>query len=215
MFDRPRPRPQPSQRPATGIATADDPAILAAIAEPDVALALWDRRPSPAFAAWIDALPVERLPRLSALVAFGQVAEAVTAACDRAGLPATRERRQLAEDAGALGLMAASALGAAMLRVRLEVTTETTCPRFHVDQVRARLVCTYRGRGTQVTADGPGADPARIRELCRGAVGLFRGARWPGAGLPGLLHRSPPAGGAAGPRLLLVIDPAEPEPDPC
>jgi hypothetical protein len=87
------------------------------------------------------------------------------------------------------------------------VVRDDACARFHVDNVRARLLCTYRGPGTEY-ADLAAAAAGPEGRLARGAVAVFRGLRWEGAGV-GLLHRSPPIDGTGATRLLLAIDAAD------
>ncbi|MCC6008761.1 MAG: DUF1826 domain-containing protein [Rhodobacteraceae bacterium] len=188
------------------------PEVLARIAQPGVALAVWRRAPHPDFACWIDAVPPERLPRLRARVAAGHVADVVTAACDAAGLKAHPMRAWLAEDAGALGAIVAEVLESPFLGIRLDVIDTDACRRFHLDRVRARMLCTYRGTGTEYGQTGPdGGPPTRTARLARGEAGLFRGALWAESDQPGLVHRSPPIEGTGETRLLLVLDAAGPE----
>lgn len=197
-------------RPATAVLRVAEPDGLLRIGEAGVAAAIWDRAPDPAFAAWIDALPPERLPSLRAAMPCARARDAVAAACDDAGLEARRERDLLADDVAALALLFARAAGAPMIHVRLDVVRTDSCRRFHLDTVRLRLLCAYRGAGTEYGAAPHGGTPERIERAPRGAAGLFRGRRWPGEDT-GLLHRSPPIAGTGETRLLLVIDPFEPD----
>jgi hypothetical protein len=47
--------------------------------------------------------------------------------------------------------------------LRIHVLADTMCPRFHVDRVPVRLLCTYRGPGTgaSFTAAQRNAPPGR------------------------------------------------------
>ncbi len=196
---------------AFGVVESADPAILARIAEPGVATAVWRRPRDAAFAAWIDALPAERLPRLRAIAAPESVEALVQAACDSVGTPRGEPRDRLAGDAAALALMLSRHASRPLVALRLEVVDGDKCRRFHIDRVRCRLLCTYRGAGTQYGAATPGADrePTEIHQLAAGDAAMFRGALWPEGALPGVLHRSPPIGAAGETRLLLAIDPAD------
>jgi hypothetical protein len=196
---------------AFGVVEGGDPAILAAIREPGVAAAVWRRPRDPGFAAWIDALPPERLPRLRRLTTPEQVERAVRAACDNADTPEGPHRDRLASDAAALALILSQVAAQPLIEVRLEVVDTDKCRKFHVDRVRCRMLCTYRGAGTQYGAARPGPDrePAEIHQLDAADAALFRGAFWPGAEFPGVLHRSPPLAGTGETRLLLVVDPVD------
>lgn len=192
------------------ILDGESPEILRRIDEPGVALAIWRRRPDPAFTRWIDALPPDHLPGLRARVAASDVTAAVLDACESSGLADQPMRTRLAEDAGALAAICAEILDSPFLGIRLDVIDTDACRRFHMDRVRARLLCTYRGSGTEYGLAGPGGtDPARPERLGRAEAGLFRGSLWP-AGISGtgpcLVHRSPPIAGSGETRLLLVLD---------
>lgn len=117
-------------------------------------------------------------------------------------------------------------LGSRSARLRIEVATRTTCPRFHVDNVPARLLCTWRGPGTDYLegrcADrsrlGPGSDglpdefsglildSAGVHRIPLFAVAVLKGERWPDRRSRGAIHRSPAMPPGAGPRVMVAID---------
>lgn len=118
--------------------------------------------------------------------------------------PRGRMRDLIASDIAALGFIMSEVMCARLLHLRLDVVSTDACRRFHIDNMTARMLCTYRGNGTQV------AQPIREQaplELTTRAAAILRGALWPGRAKTGLLHRSPPISGAGQNRLLLVIDP--------
>jgi len=101
--------------------------------------------------------------------------------------------------------------------LRLHTLNGTMCPRFHVDRVPVRLLCTYQGPGTEwlpeplVTrpkAAGPLPDQAittpAVECLATGAVGLLKGEAWEGNEGRGVVHRSPAPSDQ--PRLVLALD---------
>lgn len=186
-----------------------DPDILADIRDPGIAAAIWRRTPDPEFQRWVKALPKDNLPDLRTVVPVHLAEAAVRAACESHGLPACRERDMLASDVGALALMLAKTLTVRLLRLRLDVSEDVMCPKFHLDNVRARLLCTYRGAGTEYVPENVAEEPGRIRQVPPGGVAVFRGRQWSCDERTALLHRSPAATPAGGPRLLLVIDPAD------
>jgi hypothetical protein len=98
-------------------------------------------------------------------------------------------------------------MSAQYLRLRLDVVTTNACRKFHIDALMARLVCTYRGSGTQYGISVDGADPARVFQVQTGSPILLRGTLWPQDPPSGLLHRSPPIEGTGESRLVLVLDP--------
>lgn len=184
-----------------------EPDILEDIHLPSVAASIWVRTPAPEFQSWIDTLPVEQLPELATVVPVHLAEAAVLAAAETAGMPAGPELDMLAGDVGALALMVAKTLQVDQIRLRLDVSDEVMCPKFHTDNVVARLLCSYRGPGTDYVVDGMEGDPRNIRQVGTGSVALFRGRMWPDAESTGLLHRSPAVPEEIGARLLLVIDP--------
>ncbi len=107
--------------------------------------------------------------------------DAVRAACESAGTPEGPERERLADDIAALAQIFARASGEPMMRIRLDVVRTGTCRKFHVDNIRLRLLCTDRGAGTEHGVAPRGQTPDRIERIPRGAAALFRGRRWPGA----------------------------------
>lgn len=201
---------EPMGRPAgdaADVLIGREPDILADIALPGVAATLWNRPVLAEFQSWIDAVPIDQLPDLRTVVPVHLAEAAVLTACEKMALPQGPQLDRLASDVGALALMVAKVLKARQLRIRLETTTEIMCPKFHVDHVSARLLCSYRGPGTEYVTETNLDKPERYRRMTPGSVGLFRGTLWSSAEPCRLLHRSPdvPAGDA---RLLLVIEPA-------
>jgi len=110
--------------------------------------------------------------------------------------------------------------------LRLYTLDKTMCPRFHVDRVPARLICSYGGIGTEWLPEygvdrtklGMGAggrpddqsglilDPTAIRQMPAYAVGLMKGEHWEGNEGHGLVHRSPALTAVRPRRLLLTLD---------
>ncbi|PLW77193.1 DUF1826 domain-containing protein [Cohaesibacter celericrescens] len=178
------------------------------IANQGIAAAIWQRKPASDFQGWVDGLPVEQLPELRITVPLDLVESAVQTACDIKQLPDGPERRLLAGDVAALADIFGKVMGVPNVQIRLDVDDQVMCPRFHIDNISARLLCTYRGPGTQYVATSERDKPNRIGQMTTGAAGLFRGKQWPSGEESTLLHRSPVNTNETGVRLLLVIDPA-------
>jgi hypothetical protein len=83
-----------------------------------------------------------------------------------------------------------------------------------VDAVTARLVCTYRGTGTQYGVAENGRDPEQIFTMQTGMPILLRGTLWPVQPATGLVRLSPPIEGTGETRLVLVLDPISAEDAP-
>ena len=190
------------------VADGTEPAVLSAVRTEGVDAAVWRRPVDLALAAWLDLLPPRRLPAARVAVAAPEAGRAVSAACDASGLSPQAAAR-LAADVADLAALFASLTAAPRLNLRLDVVTDDACRRFHLDNVTLRLLCTYRGTGTEYGLPGPGgADPDPVRRVPRMAAAVFRGAAGAAAARPRLVHRSPPIEGTGETRLLLALDPA-------
>jgi len=192
---------------ATGVVVADVLEGLSAIRRPGCAAAIWRRPPLPGFQSWIDALEPARLPKARVILRPENVRETVHGICDEFGTPAGRQRDRLIDDTAALADMFAGLMRAPYLRLRFDVVTTNACRKFHIDVVTARLICTYRGTGTQYGISTDGAEPRRVFTVPTGAPMLLRGTLWPDRAKSGLRHRSPPIEGTSETRLVLVLDP--------
>lgn len=196
------------RRPATAMNQSRDPQVLGTIAMQGVAVAIWQREADADMLNWLAELPADRLPRLRETLRPDDAARAVASACNAAGTPPDPQRARFIADIAELAQLAADRLGAAQIYLRLDVGAGQPCPKFHLDAVRARLLCTLRGTGTQFGPVRPDGDIASVHQMPTGAVGLFRGRMWPDRQASGILHRSPPAVPGQT-RLLVVIDPAD------
>jgi len=119
------------------------------------------------------------------------------------------------EDLMLLLTLARNIAPASPLRVHLETRANDACLRFHADNVSLRMICTYRGAGTQwlpvhaVDLDplghGGNGRASSVSEIPTGAVAVMKGLRYPDGGDHALVHRSPPAD-AVHPRVVAVVD---------
>lgn len=194
---------------AIGVGVADTPEGLSALHRPGCAAAIWRRQPLPGFQSWIDRLDPDVLPRARVILRPEAVRHAASEVCDTLSTPGGPERDRLVDDIAALADIFAGMMQARWLRLRLDVVTTNACRKFHIDAVTARLVCTYRGTGTQYGISTNGAEPCRIFTVPTGAPILLRGTLWPEHPRSGLLHRSPPIEGTGETRLVLVLDPVD------
>jgi len=159
-------------------ATGDSPAVFATLEDPQVRLAVWTRS-NP---CEVDDFPFYAEPLVSELCC----------------LPKWLDR-----DIRLLGGLFSS-LTNQNWKVRLETAETRTCPAFHEDAVRIRLLVTYRGPGTEWATD---LESPQVHEIPAGAVAAFKGRAWPSS--ERLLHRSAKASFRR-PRWLLAMDAVEP-----
>jgi hypothetical protein len=125
-----------------------------------------------------------------------------------------------ANDVEYLGRIFAAVAITRRLRVRVEAIDHDGCRKFHVDRVKTRLVCTYRGPASEwlpehaVDRAALGSDNPSIvrswnalRRAPRYAVLINKGELIAGPN-GGIVHRSPPAKRPEDARLVVVIDDA-------
>lgn len=191
--------------------------VLGDVARPDVELAVWHRGADPAWAGWLEGLPVDDLPACRMDVAPDDAARSLHTSFDACGTPRTPSREALVTDIAGLVYRFASLAGISTLRLRLEIITDNACRRWHRDCVPLRLICSYRGPGTQwlspgqvaAALDQPDEDAPDARSLQTGDVALFKGCGWPAQPNDGgIVHRSPRIAGSELTRLVLVLDSA-------
>lgn len=192
---------------AVGVSVVDTPDALGTFLSSGCAAAIWRRQPTRDFQDWIDGLAPDQLPNGRLILHSDAVQSAMTSLCDIARTPKGPERARLIDDVAALTQMFAVLMQAPYLRLRLQAVATNACRKFHIDAITARLVCTYRGTGTQYGVAADGGDPARVFTVPTGAPILLRGTLWPAEPAAGLRHRSPPIEGTGETRLVLVIDP--------
>jgi Protein of unknown function (DUF1826) len=220
---RNRPSAQEKERPSAiaprpmHLVTGNDRSVLTDALQPHINLAIWRREIPRAIALWLAEISCEELVR-SRDIDKELSAECVPAVIS-SGLPARDPAAvtgvaALAHDVGGLAALLAQMSGNPV-RLRLEWVRERQCRYFHADSVPIRLLCTYRGAGTEWIANDVAAKLTSaesippltsINRLGTGDVAIMRGSRSDAPAGP-VRHRSPSADAADAWRLLLAIDP--------
>ena len=137
------------------------------------------------------------------------VREALCQVCAANKTPDGPERADLIDDVVILAETFSEMMAARGMRLRLDAVSTNACRKFHLDAITARLICTYRGAGTQYGTSRDGADPVDVFTAPTGAPMVLRGTLWPEAPRSGLVHRSPLIEGTHSTRLVLVLDPID------
>lgn len=200
---------------------ADNLLALTAIFEPEVQVVHWPRPAKGEVLAYLaEAARRGRLGRgLRQTVALD-------APPDLSDLPDLPGRSALATEAAYLCTIYGDLLGCPAIGLRIEVVDRAMCPRFHVDRTGIRLMCTWRGNGTE-WVDESGVDrshlglgsngladeqsgllsaAAVIRQAQTFDAVLLKGSLWQGNEGRGAIHRSPPVMPNQTPRVLLALD---------
>ncbi len=200
-------------------AIADEPLGLTRVFDAEIQLAQWRRPVDPVIADWLDEHASDLGSGLRQTLAPGQQP-------DLGRLPPGAGRDALADDIALQADMLAELLDATTIGYRLEVVGKAMCPRLHVDRVGIRLLCTYRGPGTEwveetsvdrrfLGAASGGQPDERSGLLLAGhsiesippfAVALLKGSLWQGNEGRGIVHRSPAVAADEAPRVLLAMD---------
>lgn len=182
-------------------------AELAAALEAGKDGAIWQRTLPDQVHDWLTAIPAHALPDGRFILRPEHVMACVEAAFARAGHTASPARAWLCEDVHRLAQSLTPDQQTDLIRLRLEPVLDNACAKFHIDNVTSRLICTYRGPGTQITVDKQDdANADQIMTVATGAPILLKGKQWPQAQSVRLKHRSPPIEGTEQIRFITVIE---------
>jgi len=191
---------------ADAVVEGDSPDFLNNIWSDDCGVAVYRRRLGALLQSWLDTLPADKLPQTRLSLRTDQVRDALVSLCQEKGIVDDPCCQMLIGDINSLAQFFAHVMKVTWITLRLDVVNDNACRKFHQDNVAARLLCTYRGQGTEFGACFSGPEPDAIQELPPGSAGIFKGRRWPSQIPSVIYHRSPQIGGTGETRLLLVID---------
>lgn len=177
-------------------------------------ISIMQRELHPLVAIGFERLDLSRLPELRLSGTREVLGREIAGSLSKAPCLPALFADWLTQDIDALIRLFGEVTGCAESLVRLGVVRDDACSRFHTDNVRYRLVTTYRGPGTQwispkhadLLQDGSQASPDIVRQLGTGWVALIRGRKDADATTPAILHRSPSVRTTGITRLFLSID---------
>ena len=191
------------------VAFFDEKEGLARLFDGNTAGVIWRRRMQEGMQSWLDTLPIDQLPTGRIISPVLKVRSAVTELMNISEMPECSERELLLDDICLLAHEFNELFAPAYLRLRFDVVTTNKCPKFHIDHVSARLLCTYRGVGTEYSFLDDKKSPAEIFTTPNCAAIVLRGTKWPTDCANNLVHRSPEINDVNETRLLFVIDPVD------
>ncbi len=192
---------------------ADDfhPGALTDIYRDDVAMAVWRRELDVQVATYSKVL-LQKTPCFQTrfIQSPSQVAQYL-----ENELPLHKCRESFLDDVSLVVDMFSCLFELEAVGVRMAVLNSAMCPKFHVDHVPCRLICTYAGAGTEWHShenierfDNGSLAPTpnvKFSEISVGDVALLKGETWEGNEGRGQVHRSPHASDSAR-RLVLTLD---------
>lgn len=208
-------------RPAASACEAARLTELVRIFDEDVQLCMYRRTPVAAITDYF-----EDARRLGLLGLGFRLAVTPGQALDIPGMASLPGRDAVLEDMAMLAEIYGELIGCPQVGMRLEVLDRAMCPRFHVDRVGLRLLCTYYGQGTEWLSD-EAADRSKLGSLAHGmpdeasglirdhaaisqappfALLLLKGTQWQGNSGGGAIHRSPAVNDRQPCRVLLALD---------
>ncbi|PVV11535.1 MAG: hypothetical protein B6D77_06740 [gamma proteobacterium symbiont of Ctena orbiculata] len=199
--------------------TGNQPDVLHQILYPGVNLCLWQRPAQEAVTRELSSLQASDLPDVRCISSLDAFDDDVARTLEQQGLDPLafshwrNDLRRLADLYFKLS-------NDRQVTLRLVTTDEDDCRRYHVDRTHLRLLCTYRGPGTEWLtneqvdrlAQGTGApnekiirfgEPSRFEPFW---VGILKGDAYPGNAGAGLVHRSPTIKCLGLTRVLFCLD---------
>lgn len=197
----------------------DNPAGLQRILETDVNLCVWRRAPSREVSNELQSLQANHLPDVRCTTRMESFDSDLRGLLMCNGLRPEAFQHWCA-DVEQLAKHYFPLTHGRKVTLRLETTDNDGCRRFHVDRTHLRLLCTYRGPGTewlpeaQVDREAQLAGAGNEEILRYGSpshlesfwVGILKGTAFPGNADHGLVHRSPPVEQSGQVRVLVCLD---------
>lgn len=150
-----------------GVSVVLDERGLESFRDAACAAAIWYREVPGNVMKWLSNLEQDRLPSGRVVLQANAVEDTVRHLCDIAEMPTCQHRDWLIADISDLSKCFAVLMGAPNLRLRLQAVATNACRRFHLDAITGRLVCTYRGTGTQYGVARQGQGIERKVQFCQ------------------------------------------------
>lgn len=187
-------------------------AQLANIFDPAVQVCSWQRSIDTNITSYVTDVAGHRTLQMMEVLKTGDRAQLVD-------LPAGEGGELLRDDVALLTEILCELVDCPSVGLRYASVENAMCPRWHVDRVPIRMLCTYSGPGTE-WLDDQGVDKAKLldpeivdgtcQRAASGEVVLLKGALWQSNAGFGAIHRSPEIASGEARRMLLTLDPLWP-----
>lgn len=193
--------------------------MLRSVLDPRINLGVWRRPQQQAIAREVSCLGATDLPDTRYSTSADSFDKDIASVLREHGLD-PESFSHWRDDLGRLAEHYFQLRGGRQVTLRLVTTGDYGCRRFHVDRTHLRLLCTYRGPGTEWLPDAqvdraaqstgaPNEEIIRFGEPSRFStfwVGLLKGSAYPGNDGHGLVHRSPSVECTDPTRVLFCLD---------
>ena len=167
---------------------------------------IWDRQIPVNIQDWLNKVDPKLIPSFRQIFHKNEVIKSINKIFENS-LSKDTQINWLIQDITRLSKLFSSLMKVDYIRLRMEVVSTNSCRKFHIDAVKARLICTYRGLGTQYGMSMDGIDPKHFKTTPTSSPILLKGTLWIEENPKMILHRSPPIEGTGETRFVFVIDP--------
>jgi len=184
-------------------------AELAEIFDPTMQVCSWQRTIDRNLSFYLNEVAGNSIPQIREVLKSGDRAQL-------ADLPAGEGRELLRDDVALLTEILCELVDCPNVGLRYASVENAMCPRWHIDRVPVRMLCTYLEPGTEWLENQDVdkrrlSDPEIVDGACQhaasGEVVLLKGALWQGNAGFGAIHRSPAIAPGEQQRMLLTLDP--------
>ena len=167
---------------------------------------IWDRQIPVNIQDWLNKVDPKLIPSFRQIFHKNEINKHINKIFKNS-LIKQKETEWLVQDIIRLSRLFSNLMNVDYLRLRMEVVSTNSCRKFHIDAVKSRLICTYRGQGTQYGKSIDRNDPKQFNTTPTSSPILLRGTLWTENNSIMILHRSPPIEGTGETRFVFVIDP--------
>lgn len=181
-----------------------DPGQMLGELQSNIDATVWKRDLPSSVRQWLDTLIPAALPTGRFVMRPGRATDCVHDLFKAQGHTASPAVSWLANDISRLAKYTCGPQQTGLVRLRLEAVDNNACSKLHIDNVVARMICTYRGPATQVGLSDAALET--LHTIPTGMPILLKGTRWPDDRKPQLRHRSPPIDGLGLTRLVVVLE---------
>ena len=197
----------PLEKSSNLVQTVSDISFLSDFVNKSYYGTIWNRKIPIKIQDWLNKTDPSLIPSFREICHKNEVSKKIINIFENSKLTNKKDTDWLIQDITNLSEFFSNLMKVDYIRLRMEVVSTNSCRKFHMDAVKSRLICTYRGQGTQYGISMDGSDPKNFKTTPTGSPILLRGTLWIENNPKIILHRSPPIEGTGETRFVFVIDP--------